>query len=177
MDRMVLGIFLLIAVGSVLFLIFGSRRAVTRARTSVPSPTSSGTRSNTSAEAWETSNAPSTSGDLELEEIGSTDEAGRSSPTGDSWMTDAEAQTGANRSSLLEDEGLARARFKSPAEKEEGEKYSRSIFQPLEVTLFDQDKRDDLTRDSTSSDRSFNLFAVDEKNDLTRSIFEDDEKR
>lgn len=72
--------------------------------------------------------------------------------------------------SLIEDPVLLNTPFLSDDEKEEQVKFSRPFIQPLTASLFDRDKRDDLTRSIFEDDkeRSFNLFELDKKDDLTR---------
>ena len=63
----------------------------------------------------------------------------------------------------------------SPSEIERQTSYSRSIFQPLENSLFESDKVDDLTRplNSDSEGSSMDLFAMNHKHDLLRPYGED----
>lgn len=63
----------------------------------------------------------------------------------------------------------------SPEEKERQTSYNRPIFQPLESSLFESDKVDDLTRplNSDSESSSMDLFAMNHKHDFLRPYGEE----
>ena len=172
MDGAFMPLFLLFVVVMVLSMRFGSKKTATSSSRTTSAKNGSNQTGSRGA-APQKSVSQDTSVSWRVDDSESYAAAGSTDTEGVSLSSTKNGRSG------LEDPVLQETTFKSPAEEEKQIDFARPRNQPLNNSLFEQDKEDDLTRpieSETGGQRSFNLFELDKQDDLTRPVAEDSKK-